>query len=108
MPQKYQAWVDARRKFKLSHAHVQMARELGMNPKKLGGLASHRQELWKAPLPEFIEDLYFKQFGKDKPDEVLSVEALFERQRKKKEERKAQKAFMRIEIEANEADDDPF
>ena len=31
-----------------------MARELGLNPKKFGGLANHRQEPWKLPLPEFI------------------------------------------------------
>jgi len=31
-----QAWIDARKRHHLSHAHAQMARELGMNPKKLG------------------------------------------------------------------------
>jgi hypothetical protein len=35
---KYQVWVDARKRHKLSHAHIQMARELGMNPKKFGKL----------------------------------------------------------------------
>ena len=39
-----------------------------MNPKKFGGLANHKQESWKVPLPEFIEDLYFKRFKKEKPD----------------------------------------
>ncbi len=43
-----------------------MARELGMNPKKLGGLSNHRQEPWKMPLPQFIEDLYEKRFGEKK------------------------------------------
>ena len=38
-----------------------------MNPKKIGGLANHKQEPWKAPLPDFIEDLYFKRFGKNNP-----------------------------------------
>jgi hypothetical protein len=36
LPQNLQDWVVARRRFRLSHAHVQMARELGMNPRKLG------------------------------------------------------------------------
>ena len=44
-------WIDARTRCHLSHSHVQMARELGMNPKKLGKLDNHRQEPWKAPLP---------------------------------------------------------
>lgn len=54
IPNRLRPWVDARRKWKLSHLHVQMARELGLNPNKLGKIASHRQELWKAPLPDFI------------------------------------------------------
>src|SRR3989304_2344767 len=55
---KMQAWIDARKRHHLSHAHVQMARELGMNPQKLGKLDNHRQEPWKLPLPAFIEELY--------------------------------------------------
>jgi hypothetical protein len=31
-----QAWVEARQRYHLSHAQVQMARELGLNPRKLG------------------------------------------------------------------------
>jgi hypothetical protein len=67
-------WVDARRKFRLSHAHVQMARELGMNPKKLGKLNNHHQEPWKLPLPEFIAHLYAKRFGKQRPAIVKTIE----------------------------------
>jgi hypothetical protein len=74
IPQDLQRWIDARKRFHLSHAHVQMARELGMNPRKLGGLANHDQEPWKAPLPIFIERIYQKRFGKAKPDRVLSIE----------------------------------
>jgi hypothetical protein len=49
-----------------SHAQVQMARELGLNPRKLGKIANHRQEPWNAPLPQFIEDLYLKRVGKER------------------------------------------
>ena len=42
MPDKLQAWTVARKRHRLSHPHVQMARELGMNPKKLGKLDNHR------------------------------------------------------------------
>jgi len=61
-----------------------MARELGMNPKKLGKIDNHRQEPWKAPLPIFIEDLYFKRFGKERPDVVLSIEEMARKQEEKK------------------------
>ena len=72
--QKMQAWIDARKRHRLSHAQVQMARELGMNPKKLGKLDNHHQEPWKMPLRLYIEHLYFKRFRKEQPDIVLSIE----------------------------------
>src|ERR1051326_6401545 len=53
-----------------------MARELGLNPGKLGEIDNHRQRPWKAPLPVFIEDLYLKRFGKLKPDHVWSIEEI--------------------------------
>ena len=72
--QNLQVWIDARKRHRLSHAQVQMARELGMNPKKLGKLDNHDQEPWKMPLRQYIESLYFKRFGKERPDVVLSIE----------------------------------
>jgi hypothetical protein len=92
-------WIDARKRHHLSHAHVQMARELGMNPAKLGKIDNHRQEPWKAPLPIFIEDLYFKRFGKERPDVVLSIEEIA----KKQEEKKAAKR----EAKRRRADSEP-
>ncbi len=74
IPKDLQVWIDARKKFRLSHAHIQMARELGMNPRKLGSLDNHHQERWKAPLPEFIESLYEQRFGRSRPDTVVSIE----------------------------------
>lgn len=74
LPPRLQAWVDARNRHKLTHAQVQMARELGLNPKKFGGMDNHRQEPWKTPLPQFIEHLYVKRFGRDQPDVVVSIE----------------------------------
>ena len=68
MKDKNKKWIEAKKKFHLSNMHIQMARELGMNPKKFGGLANHKQEKWKEPLPDFIETLYFKRFKKEKPD----------------------------------------
>ena len=41
-----------------------MARELGLNHKKFGGLTNTKQEPWKSPLAEFIEYLYYKHFKK--------------------------------------------
>lgn len=88
---KYQPWIEARKKFHLSHAHVQMARELGLNPRNLGKLANDRQEPWKASLPVFLAELYRRRFGKDQPHDVRPLEEIVADRKRKKAERKAQK-----------------
>jgi hypothetical protein len=62
--------MTAKRKYRLTDVQIQMARELGMNPGKFGSLANHKQEKWKAPLADFIEELYLKKFRKEKPDTI--------------------------------------
>lgn len=91
LPDKYRIWIDTRKKFYLSHVQIQMVRELGMNPKKIGKLANHKQETWKLPLGEFIEKLYLKHFKKRCPDTVRSVEEFAERQKEKRERRRQRK-----------------
>ena len=88
LAQDLQDWVDARRRHHLSDAHVQMARELGMNPKKLGKLDNDDQEPWKAPLPQFIERLYLKRFGRERPEVVTSIEERARAQNAKRAARK--------------------
>jgi len=88
-------WIHAQKRFRLSHAHVQMARELGMNPKKLGKLDNHDQEPWKAPLPQFIEHLYFKRFGREQLEVVMSVEKRAAAQEAKRAIRKEAKRVAR-------------
>jgi hypothetical protein len=87
LPDRYQVWIDARRRYRLSDAHIQMARELGMNPKKFGKISNEKQEPWKAPLPAFIEDIYLKRFGRSRPPDVKSIEEALNTKVKKKEER---------------------
>lgn len=86
-----QDWVAARRRLRLTHAHVQMARELGMNPKELAKLDDHRQEPWKAPLPQFIEMLYLKRFGRERPQLVMPLEERVRVQAAKKAARRDRK-----------------
>ena len=92
IPENLRVWIDARKRHRLSHAQIQMARELGMNPKSFGKLDNHRQESWKAPLSEFIESLYQKRFGKSQPDTVLTIEQRAQQLVAKKEEQRAVKS----------------
>ncbi len=49
IPQKYQVWIEVRRRYHLSDAQIQMAREMGLNPNKFGKLANEKLEPWKKP-----------------------------------------------------------
>src|SRR5437762_511767 len=96
LPQQLQVWADARQRYHLSDAQVQMAREMGLNPLKFGKLANEKQEPWKAPLPEFIEHIYFKRFGKTVPDKVLSLEAYAQELERKKEAKRQRKQLKKL------------
>jgi hypothetical protein len=74
------AWAEAQKRFHLSDLHIQMARELGLNPKKFGGLATHRQEPWKLPLPECIAECYLKRFHRERPAKVVPLAEVAKRQ----------------------------
>lgn len=102
IPHKYLPWIAARKKFRLSHAHIQMARELGMNPLKFGGMANRDQQPWKLPLPEFIEALYEKRFDKKSPDLVRSIEEIAAEHLARRAARKAAKEAQRVENEGQE------
>src|SRR6266849_206727 len=104
IPEHLKPWIEARRRFRLSHMHIQMAREHGMNPKKFGKLANHRQEPWKAPLPIFIEDIYFKRFGKEKPDKVRTIKEVAAAQLAKKAAKKLAKEARNAERMVARAD----
>jgi hypothetical protein len=60
-------WIKAKKQYRLSDRHIQMAQGLGLNPKKLGRMANNKQEPWKIPLPKFIESIYYKRFKNEMP-----------------------------------------
>ena len=77
----------------------QMARELGLNPDKLGKIDNHRQEPWKAPLPEFIEEIFYKRFKKERPDVVKPLKQILKEQEIKTKTKKKEKEIRRKERE---------
>jgi len=76
IPHKFHPWINARKQFRLSDAHIQMARELGLSPKRFAKYADRENQPWKLPLTKFIEAQYLKQFGKERPDEVKPMEEI--------------------------------
>ncbi len=65
-----EAWRNAKKICQLNAQQVEMARALGMNPKKLPGLRPSPRQCWKLPVGEFIEVCYRKRFGdpRDRPE----------------------------------------
>ena len=92
-------WIVAQKKHRLSDTHVQMARELGLNPDKLGKIDNHRQEPWKAPLPEFIEEIFYKRFKKERPEVVKPLKQIHKEQEIKTKTKKKEKEIRRKERE---------
>ena len=91
IPSKLQPWFEARQRFRLNHAHIQMARELGLNPRKFRSLANGQQEPWKRPLAEFIAHCYSKRFGRTTPEHVQSLEEVVKRAEARRSERRERK-----------------
>ena len=93
-------WMVAQKRHRLSDKQVQMARELGLTPDKLGKIDNHKQEPWKAPLPQFIEHIYFKRFKREEPETVKPLKQILKEmetkkklQKEKKEERRKQRSL---------------
>lgn len=84
---KFLPWLDARKKHRLTHLQVQMARELGLNPRRLGGYAGNDKDPNRLSPGEFIEALYLKQFRKTEPDVVQTIEQLAAVHEEKRAER---------------------
>ena len=54
---------------RLNARQLEMARALGMNPKKLPGLRPSPQQRWKLPVGEFIEELLLEALRRQSLDQ---------------------------------------
>ena len=60
---KQAAWAEAQRLCNLSAEEVRMAKELGFQPKSLIKNRPSPSEQWKAPVRDWVRDLYEKKIG---------------------------------------------
>ncbi len=56
-------WAEAKRRCRLSADDVKMARALGLQPRSLIKNIPGPREAWKAPVRDWVRDLYRKRFG---------------------------------------------
>ncbi|ACY13715.1 hypothetical protein [Haliangium ochraceum] len=101
---KLPVWVVASRRHRLSYAHVQMARELDMNPRKCGTQARQPRSRAVEGAPSgVIETLYEKRFDRSWPERVLSIESLARERKRKDPARREAKAALRAARNAQSA-----
>ena len=76
IPHKFKPWIEARRRHGLSHAQVQMARELNLDPKRLHTGAKKGDPAAKLPYPDLIERLYRERFNRATPLRIQTIEEM--------------------------------
>lgn len=83
----------AQKRHHLSDMQVHIARELGFKTTSLSKIDNHKQESRKTPLPQYIENLYYKRFKREPPEIVKSWnQQLKDDEIRRKEKKKAKDA----------------
>ncbi|MDF2989074.1 MAG: hypothetical protein K0R50_4584 [Eubacterium sp.] len=57
-------WLEAKRRCKLNDEEIQMAKEMGLNPKSLIKNIPNKNEQWKTPVKIWVRDMYEDRFGR--------------------------------------------
>lgn len=57
-------WLEAKKRCKLNDEEIQMAKEMGLNPKSLLKNIPNKNEQWKAPVKIWIRNMYVVRFGR--------------------------------------------
>ncbi|MCL1876193.1 MAG: hypothetical protein FWF87_08065 [Synergistaceae bacterium] len=62
-------WKQAKAKCRLNMEEIEIAKKLGINPKSLIKNIPNKNELWKAPVGEWLRDIYAKRQKEAAPKE---------------------------------------
>ena len=57
-------WKEAKRRCRLGEEEIRMAKEMGINPRSLIKNIPNKSEQWKAPVKDWIHDMYAKRQAK--------------------------------------------
>lgn len=61
-----QLWEEEKKKCRLGDEEIRMAKEMGLNPKSLIKNIPNKNEQWKAPVKDWIHDMYDKRNEKSR------------------------------------------
>jgi hypothetical protein len=59
-------WAEAKKKCRLNEETIMMAKEMGLNPRSLIKNIPNKTQQWKAPVHEWIREMYKKRQEKAK------------------------------------------
>jgi len=57
-------WAEAKKKCRLNNETLQMAKEMGLNPRSLIKNIPNKSEQWKSPVSDWLQDMYEKRKAK--------------------------------------------
>ena len=66
MAYKQELWDEAKKKCRIGDEEIRMAKEMGLNPKSLIKNIPNKSEMWKAPVRDWIHDMYDKSQRKSR------------------------------------------
>ena len=66
MAHKQELWDEAKKKCRIGDEEIRMAKEMGLNPKSLIKNIPNKSEMWKAPVKDWIHDMYDKRQRKSR------------------------------------------
>ena len=66
MAYKQELWDEAKKRCHIGDEEIRMAKEMGLNPKSLIKNIPNKSEQWKAPVKDWIHDMYDKRQRKSR------------------------------------------
>jgi hypothetical protein len=87
LPEQIAASTRRMRQHKVAPTDLDLSHPIDLVVLSVSKIDNHKQEPWKLPLPQFIEELYLKRFGKTALDAMMSIEERAHIEQQKKEGR---------------------
>lgn len=87
-----EAWIAVADRLSLADVHIQMARELALEPEELVVLGKRSPEDGRAPLHAYLRILYERRFKRSRPERVKPLREALAAVRAKAEARRAERA----------------
>ena len=66
MAYKPEDWAEAKKRCRLNEEDIKIAKEMGLNPRSLIKNIPNKSEPWKAPVKDWLHDMYDKRKEKSR------------------------------------------